>query len=443
MKSLLNPKIRTWLIFLLIVALPFERLLTFDLAGYTVKISYIVALVFLIVSFFQLTKRDLSQPVETEELFLFSFVILALASTFWSIDQGRSVIISTLFLFMALLFFFLRRKINQNIVEKSKIIFIWLGVLTSLFALWQFFGDSLHLSAYIYLRPQYQSGVFGFPRVQSTFLEPLYFANFLLIPLFFNLYQILHGSNAQFVIPAKAGIQNSGSRIKSGMTEIKKRGWVYYLTLLIIGTAFFLTLSRGAFIALIVGLFVILGFIIFRRRDLIRKFLYGTLVLVGSLTLATISIYAVANRTGIEKYFGHAAVSDIATGESVLDRKYTMDMAFNQFLSHPFGIGAGAFGALPEFSSSIQSEGYQTVNNLYLEVLVEEGFLGLILLAIFFILYLRSLLQESIKGKVWSIMGVGLVAAFLVQYLFFSTLYIIYIWVVLAILMPKATKISN
>lgn len=406
-------KINYYLVLVLVLSLPFERLLTFDLVGYTIKISYIIALVFLVVSFFQLTKKDLSLPIETEELFLFSFVLLAIASTLWSIDQRRSLIISILFLFMVLLFFFLRRKISQNIVEKLKIIFIWLGVLTSLFALWQFFGDSLHLSTYIYLRPQYQSGVFGFPRVQSTFLEPLYFANFLLIPIFFDLYQIY-----------------------------EKKGWVYYLTLLIIGTAFFLTLSRGAFIALIVGLFVILGFIIFRRRDLIRKFLYSTLVLVGSLTLVTISIYAVANRTGIEKYFGHAAVSDITTGESVIDRKYTMNVAFNQFMHHPFGIGAGAFGALSEFNSSIQSSGYQTVNNLYLEILVEEGFLGLILLAIFFILFLRSIFYESIQGRVWSILGLGLVVAFLVQYLFFSTLYIIYIWVALAILSPKSIKKS-
>ena len=407
-------KIRHGLILLFFVVLPFERLLTLDVAGYTLKLSYILGLIIIIYAIVLIAKKHISLTLYRDELWLLLFALLAILTTLWSIDWKRSLIVSLTVIFVLVLFYVLRRIIDPKLKEKIISVFIYMGVLTSLFGIWQFFVDKTFISHFSFLRPEYTSAVFGFPRVQATFLEPLYLANFLLIPIFFSFYRLAKKSSA------------------SG-----------YLFLTVTATAFFLALSRGAFLALAVGLLFVAVTVIIYDRSKLTAFLKSVVFTILAGVLAVLSIYAVAGKTGLATYSGHAVVNDVATGESVIDRKYTMDVALDESLLHPFGLGVGAFGALPELRGDIQSQGYQTVNNLYLEILVETGFLGLILFIVFLWNYVLNLIKEFARNKLWVTICLGLVLAILTQYLFFSTIYIIYIWAVLAVLSTKQPKLPN
>ena len=396
------------------MALPFERLLTFELLNYTVKLSYLVGILILLYSLILLLKKSLNLTLYRDELWLLFFVLAATLSCFWSIDLKRSLVILSVIIFVVLLFYCLRRLIDEALKEKLISLLIVLGFLISLFALWQFFVDKTALSSLSYLRPQYQSGVFGFPRVQASFLEPLYLANFLLIPIFFNFYRLL-----------------------------KKPSMANYLILTLTGTAFFLTLSRGAFFALLMGILLTAVLIFIYQRGKIVNFFKSSAFILLAGALAVLSIYSVSGGSGLKTYSGHAVVNDIRSGESVVDRKYTMSVALEESLLHPFGIGVGAFGALSEFSGDIANQGYQTVNNLYLEILVETGFLGLILFLIFLLHYALNLSSDFKKDVLWKTICLSLFLAIFIQYLFFSTIYIIYIWAVLAILSPKTKELKN
>jgi O-antigen ligase len=433
-----NNKIRHGLILLFFVALPFERLLTLDVAGYTLKLSYILGLIIIIDALVLLVKKQINLTLYRDELWLLLFGLLAIMTILWSIDWRRSFVISLTIVFMLVLFYFLRRLIDAKLREKIISVFVIMGVLLSLFAIWQFFIDKTSLSYLSYLRPEYTSGVFTFARVQSTFLEPLYFANFLLVPIFFCLYRL----------GQKPNLSNN-------------------LILMVLSLAFFLTLSRGAFLALAISIFVVGLIRLIYQRDKINGYMKQIFIMIFSFALALLCVFAVAGKTGLSQYFGHTTFTDISEQGSVADRQSTIQVAVEQSLKHPFGLGAGAFGALPQYRDEIAQEGYQTVNNLYLEITVEEGFLGLILILLFIWNYALSLVQNfnddlsprpstvsarsgqsnreqmardgTIRnsGRLWTTLVMGLFLAILIQYLFFSTIYIIYIWAVLALLSPK------
>ena len=432
-------KIRYWLIILFFVALPFERIFTFEFASYTIKLSYIFGIILLLYFLCQVISKKINISLYKEELYLLLFALLAVLSTLWSIDWPRSLVVSLMILLSVLIFYALRRLVDPDLRQKLFSLIIVIGFLVSLFALWQFFIDKTSLSQFSYLREQYKSAVFGFPRVQSTFLEPLYLANFLLIPIFLGIYFEISNFSTRIYQISRHSFPPKAESACDRRNLASSRLFAIRLFLLVTATAFFLTLSRGAYLALAISLVLFFGMMLFTRTN-VSKLIKPLLILILSFGIAVLCILSVGGTSGLKKYFGHAAVNDITTGESVIDRKDTMSIAISQFYHHPFGIGAGAFGALPEFKGDIPLQGYQTVNNLYLEILVEEGFLGIILFILFLVYYLVNLAREGVKNKLFLIMSLSLISALLIQYLFFSTLYIMYVWVILAMLSPKLAQ---
>jgi O-antigen ligase len=141
-------------------------------------------------------------------------------------------------------------------------------------------------------------------------------------------------------------------------------------------------------------------------------------------------VYSTADKAGVNQFLGHTAVNDVGTGESVIGRLGTASSALGTAVGHPFGLGAGAFGALPQFSDRSD---YQIVNNLYLEILVESGIFGLVLFAGFLFLIFQKLWQNyRIFGFFNLFYLLGLLAIF-IQYFSFSTIYIVYIWFFIAL----------
>ncbi|PIX29911.1 hypothetical protein COZ63_02660 [Candidatus Berkelbacteria bacterium CG_4_8_14_3_um_filter_42_13] len=401
------------LIVLFFLFLPFERLLTFEFFGLTAKISFFLLMI-LVLFFLAKLPRIKFAP---EEKILLLFGAISYLSAFWSIDFKRSLIISTIYLLVFFGFFALRRQINEKNSEIIKLIVIYFGALLCLFALWQYFADLYNLSAYTFLRPEYQKVVFGFPRPQATFLEPLYFANFLLLPTFFTAERLL---------------------------KDKKIYPFMVINLFLMMLVVVLTLSRGAYFAFAFAAIILAIFIIVRFKEFIRRLWLTVFIVLLGIVAGVMLIYLTVPRQNFSLFVTHTGISDAATGGSTLGRLYTSELALSQSLKYPLGIGAGAFGALPEFDNLYEKGIYQTVGSLYPEILVEEGVLGFLLFAAFIWLLLRHLWKSTASGKPVSstaerlegLIYLAILLAILVQAVSFSSLYILPIWAFFALAWP-------
>lgn len=409
-------KIQSIIYFLLFVSLPFERVLTFDFLEFTLKLPYIFAII-AIGYFFLVSIKDksLQRPDKVEKV-LALFIGWSFLSVVWSVDKEKTLIVSSMFLLMGLLFFVIRRTLSEA-KDFYFQLFIYLGVFASIFALWQFFGDSFGLSSKLtLLGPAYTKALFGFPRVQSTFFEPGFFANFLLIPIFALVNRFSIGAN-------------------------DRKSVVFFVVMLL---AFFLTLSRGGIISLAAGLLLFCLFILIYKRSRAVSLAKPVLLMFFAFLLAILCVFAVAKGIGVKAYLHQTINSeDMAQykeGDSdrLMVRSYTIRVALENWRQHPIlGVGTGAFGALPEFAR-IRTEGNmrQTVNSLYPEILVEEGVVGLVLFFIFIAMVIWLILKEQGLDSTDKIIFTVAVIALFLQFASLSTVYQTYIWVFLGLILP-------
>ncbi|GEM_PF-813244 len=397
----------------MLIFLPLERLLTVDISYYTVKVSYLLALALVIFFGLRIFCGREKITLEWNELILLLFIAFSFMSVCWSLDRGRSIIVSSLYLFMALIFYIVKRMVKLAKREFYLDVIWMMGVLTSLFALWQFVADGIGLSqSFSFLRNAYIKDVFGFPRVQSTFLEPLYFANFLLFPLLITFYRI-----------------------------VRRPQIVYFLGLFLMTMALFFTVSRGGIIAFAFGTlaFLVIQFCQYRKHW--RRGLLILLVIVLAIG-AVLGMIRLVSKGGVYFFLRHTSDNEVVDAiktkkispkVKLYDRSFTIPVALREITEHKMGLGAGAFGALSDFAQIRAAGRYQIVNNLYLEVLVENGIIGALLFAVFLLLIFISsfdlLRRRDLRG-IALILGI---AAIFIQYISFSNLNILYLWVFLAL----------
>jgi hypothetical protein len=400
-------------LFLLFISLPFERLLTWDVAGFTVKLPYIMGGILLIAALVKLCQNREKITLTLPDYFLFAFVVWSYLTTIWSIDRTKTLIVSSMFLFMALIYLAIKNYANSTQLRSYIRIFTYLGVATAIFSFWQFFADGFGLSPHLTgIGPAYVHSLFGFTRVQSTFFEPGFFANFLLIPLFLSIYLYI---------------------------EEKKTTLLW--SLLVIGLAFFLTLSRGAFVAFVISAILLLVVTIWSKNvEKVKDCTKPVLTIITSFILAILCVFIVAGSSGVKNYFlqiknsGDVVQYDEKWGEELMVRGYTIKVAMNHWREHRLlGIGTGAFGTLPEFAEvTAKGNARQTVNSLYPEILVEEGLVGLLLFLAFLLTTLANIFTLK-KENYLNLFFFAIILAIYVQYASFSTLYLVYIWVFLGI----------
>jgi O-antigen ligase len=402
MKAKIQTSLTSVLVVLFFFFLPFERLLTYEISGLTLKISFIFLMLLVLFLLSEICKHRL----EIEDKLILLFAFLSFVSIIWSIDQYRSLIISAIFFAVFLGFIALKKLIKKENIPYIENIIIWSGIWLSVFALWQYFADLYGFSDLTFLRDNYKKMVFGFPRPHATFLEPLYLANYLFLPFYFSINRFVKSKS--FDILASA-------------------------SLFLVSLVFVLSLSRGAYIGLFLSLIVFFILLSKFHKHYLKKTLLPLLIVIIAVISAVLIIKFSAPKESFDLFVAHAGVADVSTGESTLDRFYLTKLAWQQFFKQPWGIGAGAFGALPDFTKKVITGDYQTVNNLYLEVLVEEGILGF-LIFIFFLALLVKKLSRNIKEKSFgSLIYLAIGLAIFVQAVSFSSLYILPIWAYLAL----------
>ncbi len=406
-----------WFGFLaLAFALPFERIGSVDIGGMTLRPSQAIIACLLLYIFLAVAKRDpriirFHYPIAIP---LVLYVLVAGFSLLNAPNMTRSISVFAFVLFTmsvsVLVPLFLNTEKKLQLVVR--VLLASMAVVT-VFGTYQWVGDFIGLPpALTGLRELYTKEVLGFPRVQSTALEPLYFANYLLLPLCLVTALFIRGSK---LIPM----------------------WLQ-LGLLALGFAnLALTVARGGYIAMAGALLVLVGWFFINQR------LFSWRVTASVLGVFCLGLIAA---TQLQQFDGITAkvqthVLNIFAGASFNERALTFEQAEAAFKTHPWiGIGPGSFGPYASSHPLIEPEhGWAIVNNVYLETFAETGVLGaLSLFSAFFIVILRSIYALTYgKNNETRTLLIAALAAFigiLIQYNTFSVLYIVHIWFVVGFL---------
>ncbi|MFA6099195.1 MAG: O-antigen ligase family protein [Patescibacteria group bacterium] len=406
-----------WLGVLLVVFfLPFERLGAYELGGTTIRISQIILIITLGAWFFSLIIRKKFNFAKNPALvFWILFIAINIVGLANSLNLERSVMVLIYIIFTSLLAFLVPNLISdKERVKKVVSILLISFVIVSIFGLWQFLGDMAGLPTTMTgLRELYTKSVLGFSRVQSTAYEPLYFANYLLLPISLLFALFLSGRNA----------------IKSG--------WL----IILIGLGMvnlILTVSRGGYLAIAFSLLVI-GIYFLRRLLTVRNLVVFGLaaVLVGYITVRALG--SGGQPLTLEKFQGH--VINAFYGASYEERVETFTNAFTIWREYPaVGIGPGSFGPyVAPHPYYMPKDGWKIVNNEFIEILAENGLIGLAVFSLFCLfLIIRSAKAISRSGdRYLRAVMIGLLGAFigvLAQYQTFSTLYIMQIWFMIGLM---------
>lgn len=423
----------------LVFFLPYERIVTLELVfvpgGYTLRLSHVFAGL-LIVGFFTaviVNKRKIN--LRSWDYLLAGFLFTYLVSALLAQDLKRALFVWVFTVFVTLMAFVISQVIRR---EWAKYIEPFLAVTTwlvLLFGFYQYFGDSLGLSTTVTgLRDMYTRGVLGFPRIQSFGLEPLYYASFLQIPLYYYLVQYVFGG--------------------------KKRPWL----LLSIIAQILLTVSRGAIIASAFAIVLFISVMIFVRW---KKIVWGNVLRFGGIVLASVFLsYVMILVSSQLTSLAEKSASDSGAQNRVQstfrqttnldeqdDRTRNRTIALEAWKQYPvFGIGPGNFDAyaVSVFPPYLDSEGYVIVNNQPIELLAESGLVGFMVflsfaLVVFYKNVMHLVRDAKLKDPVSLVAISGLIylVALVIQYQTFSTLYIVHIWFVIGITMAVARTSTN
>jgi len=406
------------LVGILLVAfwLPFERLGAFETGDTTIRLSQIFLVITFGVWFFILISKGKFDFVRNRTLIpIVLFLLCGVFSLPNTLNFDRTLIVYAFIIFTATLSFIVPNLIRtKNDLKKTILVILVSFALVASFGLYQFAADMIGLPREVTgLRELYTKDILGFTRVQSTAYEPLYFANYLLLPI--ALLMVLFFSG-------KGTLKNT---------------WL--LLLLALGLVnLVLTVSRGGYLALFALLFVISLYYykkIFTVKNLIIIIISG--FVVGWVVLRALGIGG--DFFTLDKFSEH--VTNAFYGASYDERVDTFERAIEAWRDHPwFGVGFGGFGPYTaEHPEYVPEDGWRIVNNQFLEILAENGVIGLFLyLMVLLFLFVRSLRAIRIaRDNYLRAVMIALLATLIgiiVQYQTFSTLYIMHIWFVIGLM---------
>ena len=274
--------------------------------------------------------------------------------------------------------------VTKYIPQLRNIVFCSI-ILTTLFAWFQIFAEAFGVSPSVTLLPAaYLSGVFGFARPTAFALEPQFLGSLLIAPVLYCAYLELVRRQTIF------------SRI------------IFFVSLSVL----LATISRGAYLSAAAGMVMII--IAYGKTSLKASvWLAGYFAITAIATIGLLGVAAHINQR--DQISGDQAVAksinqlsfgviDLSAPEvpisqplqapatqpsagyvatSTDSRLGMAEAAWKLWTLSPstilFGVGSGGFGATLHASDARYAEN-SIVNNQYLEVLVELGLIGLLLL---------------------------------------------------------------
>jgi O-antigen ligase len=429
-----NPSIG---VLITLAIMPFENIGGFYFHSIHIRFDQIIigitAISFIISS---LVKKDFKIKKDPTLLIVLALIIANILSLTNALNMTRDI---EIFLF-TLITYIIYYAIPLNFFDTKYIkyipnILLTITILLSLFGLYQYFGNILNLPGSVLgLRAPYVKDVLGYPRIQATEVEPLYYGTYLI-----------------FTVTLSIGllIFNKGKNILKENEILLAWG-----ALILGGINLILTYARGAWIGEMFALLIL--FIIFLIEYKIkRNIIYMGVIAIVIVSIGTFGLYRIHKLPN----FANKIIAR-ATNLQSPDRTFLDNNALQAFANNPIvGIGTGGFGPYmainpfitpPQNFGQIEGYGWAIVNNEYLEILTETGIVGFALFAFFFYTifknFIKAYRKKSTKNTFEKIILISTFAGLcgiLLQYLTFSTLYILQIWMVIVLLEILSFKIIN
>lgn len=427
-----------YLISLLVFLLPFERIPSLDAFGITWRLSLVVAVIIIFRALFQLHKNKWKLQFNYIVFFALAFLIwlAILVPASLNFKRGLSVFIFDAFSVVSAfsIGYLFKKEYLQSVVKA-----LFFSASTVLvFGVYQYFGNLFGLpNSLTGIRESYSWKVFGFPRIQSTALEPLYFASYLLLPLSFILVYLL-GTKKVINVSAKKLMVLAVAIATMIFLTVSRGGVLGMIALTILAAVIMLILrlTKWKKILTIFGL-IILGFLI-------------SLIFIKYINKPPLNLSLTKGKSGVNAYTSQLAKTGLEGGGD--DRAKFRGKALAIWKTNTktivVGLGPGQFGPYIQNNHADPQSGWTIVNNLTLEILVESGIVGLFL----FTALIASLLYyafNAIYGERNSLLQVSMVAltsyvvAILIQYQTFSTLYIMHFWTAIGLLMGLAGMVVS
>ncbi len=350
-----------------------------------------------------------------------AFVVYSCLTTLWSVNPLRSVLTSGIIGLLGLVAIgaIAEQKKLVKLLPRMAQVYVGTAVIMSGLAIIQFFAGIWLPQSVTLMCDGCMATQFGFPRPNVFAIEPQFFGNMLLPAILIVAHRVLSA-------PAKWRIYDT------------------YDSLILMLVALFLTMSRGAIYALVIGLMVL---ILIHRKHLKNIAVFAGLsfmVLVASLGMQGLA--AMINPTISETFSGAVtkSINQLTLGvvkiptetkqetsqqngkqDPVFDgyaeestnvrvnRSALALMAWQQNLSTMwFGVGVGGAGVAMHQASPDRIGAREIVQNEYVEILLERGLVGLV----GFLAVIAGLFVVTRRQKwLWAI-----IVAFMVQWMFFS-----------------------
>ncbi len=325
------------------------------------KVIFFGIVVFLMLIAFSVNifyfKKDIKKPTLIECVFiifiLINFISSLLGKDFMMSFFGLASRMDALFFWTYYVLFFLllmqfRDQIKWGIIFKT---ISYIGLLSCVLA---FFGGSISfLKTAI---SQFSSS----SRTGGIIGNPIFFASYLIVPIFISLYLFL--------------------------SDIKNTKWVYLGISIICAVTLFFTGTRAVFLAMLVGLVLFLLFLMFNIKN--KKLKIS--LLVGFVLILMVSVFILYNNSLVSKLLS-------GTGDT---RLMSWQIAEKSFIKHPFiGTGYNSFREVfyqnynPNFLQySFVETDWDKPHNIFLELAVYGGIMSVLS---YILLYVLSILKLS------------------------------------------------
>ncbi len=406
-------------LWLLAVALPFERLGTLDLGFFTLKAGHLVSALTLASlatqSILSRSWRFVRDPLRAPLLLLLAANVASLIHAV-DLTRGLTLIVQ---LMIVLLVYFLTVTLVDRQNLRGVLLALWIGAgAVGLFGLYQFVGDYAGLPTSLTgLLDTYSGTVnFGFARIQGPSLEPLYFADYLLVPLL-TAAAFFFGTKGRHRLPLA-------------------------LLLVLLAIVFVLTLARGAYLGFIGGAAFLTWQ--YRREIFTARVITGLAAVLSLIAIAVVYLLLQNTTRGGDPLAAFAKQIGVSGRDvSSQQRLGSIDAAKQLVNDRPLtGVGVGNFGEYYQDPmtglNTVQKR--QVVNNQTLETLVETGLFGLlslILMAIVLFERTRYALKKvggDAAARAALVGAAAAVVAIAIQAQSFSALYLLHVWFAIGLL---------
>jgi hypothetical protein len=431
---------------LMIFSLPFERIPSLETAFGPIRVGHVLALIFWYVFALLWFKRDnrlLKVKLNPEPFFIIGFIVTSLLSIFDITNQAR-FLTSILAVFISFTLVFAISHFASDVwIWFKRVAYLYIGLIG--FSIYQLIGDLAGLPGTLTgVKQIFQSHVFGFPRVHTTFNEPSYFANALFLGIFMYLAFLI--SNTE-VFRDKLGVMHYNKRIK------------YLFTILGLVSAFILTLAKSSWI---LAPFFVVFIIYLTLNGSLFPFKKSSLIL-GAICLALLLVGAnIAFPAQISKSLGFFTETTDGTSATAFERTRNLNSSLDLINENPIiGSGPGQFGTkaqqyiefnnVSEYNLEAKETEKLIVFNMYTEVWAEYGLLPLLcILGLFgysiiknFVLYQRLGDRRNPYQLMRVVLGFYLIVS-MIQWNFISPLYInpIFICLGMMIYLNNKTKLT-